>query len=64
MKYCNHCKTKGHDKDGCWKLHLEQAQQWYKDMKAKSGEAAGSSVKVMLAHLEVNEAQDFGNACL
>ncbi len=65
MKYCNqHCKTKGHDKGGCWKLHPEQAPQWYKDMEAKSSEAAGSSVKMMMSHLKVNNAQDFGHACL
>ncbi len=63
-KYCNHYKTKDHDKDGCWKLLPEQAPQWYKDMKAKNGEAAGSSVKMILAHPKGNEAQDFGHACL
>ena len=64
-KYCDHCKTKGHDKDGCWKLHPDKAPQWYKDLKAKNGgEAAGSSVEMMLAQVEESEARDFGQACL
>ena len=64
-KYCDHCKSTGHEKDKCWKLHPELAPQWYKDMKAKSsGEAAGSSVEMMLAQVDESEPQDFGVACL
>ena len=64
-KYCNHCKTKGHDEDGCWKLHPDKAPQWYKDLKDKSGgETAGNSVEMMLAQVEDSGAQDFGRACL
>ncbi len=63
-KYCDHWKTKGHDKPTCWKLHPELAPQWYKDLRAKSDEAARSSVKMMLAQVNESEAQDFGLACL
>ena len=64
-EYCDHCDTKGHGKPRCWKLHPELAPQWYKDMKAKkSGEAAGSSVEMMLAQVDESEPQDFGVACL
>ncbi len=64
VKYCDHCKTKGHVNDGHWKLHPEQVPQWYTDMNTKSSEAAGSSVEMILVHLKVDDAQDFGGACL
>ncbi len=64
-KYCDHCKTTGHNKDKCWKLHPELAPQWYKDMKERSSsEAAGSSVEMMLVQVDEGEPQDFGVACL
>ena len=64
-KYCDHCKSTGHNKDKCWKLHPELAPQWYKDMKERSSsEAAGSSVEMMLAQVDEGEPQDFGVACL
>lgn len=58
-KTCNHCGRKGHLESGCWKKNPDKAPQWYKDLQAK-GEAAGSSVEIMVACIE----EDFAQACL
>ena len=61
-KSFSHCGGKGHDKDSCWKLHLDKAPQWIRD-KAKTTEAAGAGVEVMLSQVEADETKDFGEAC-
>ena len=64
-KTCSHCNKKGHESKDCWKLHPEKMPQWIKDkMNNKSTEAAGAGVEVMLSQVEVDETQDFWEACL
>ena len=63
-KTCSHCNKKGHESKDCWKLHPEKIPQWIKDkMNNKSTEAAGAGVEVMLSQVEVDETQDFWEAC-
>ncbi len=64
-KKCSSCGKEGHNDSECWKKFPDKAPKWYKDQN-KKGEAAGSSVEVVLA--AVNESnssvQDFQYACL
>ena len=50
-KTCNHCDTKGHlGKDG-WKNNPKNTLDWYK----KKAEAAGASVEMMMASVELKQ---------
>ena len=40
-KTCNHCGSKGHIKDKCWKKHPDKSPEWYKNSRGRS----------LLAHL-------------
>ena len=50
-KKCSHCNKPGHEEANCWKKHPDKAPEWFKN-RSNSGEAAGSSVEVMLADIE------------
>ena len=64
-KKCSSCGKDGHSDTECWKKFPGKAPKWYKDL-SKKGEAAGSSVEVVLATVDVPNSndQDFHGACL
>jgi hypothetical protein len=64
-KKCSSCGKDGHSDTECWKKFPDKAPKWYKDL-SKKGEAAGSSVEVVLATVDVPNSndQDFHGACL
>jgi hypothetical protein len=64
-KKCSACGKDGHTDAACWKKFPDKAPQWYKDLN-KKGEAAGSSVEVVLATVDEPDPkeQDFHVACL
>ena len=64
-KKCSSCGKDGHTDASCWKKFPDKGPQWYKDSN-KKGEAAGSSVEVVLATLDEPDfkKQDFHVACL
>jgi hypothetical protein len=64
-KKCGLCGKDGHTDSECWKKFPDKAPKWYKDQ-LKKGEAAGSSVEVVLANVDepIPNEQDFHGACL
>ena len=59
------CGKDGHTDADCWKEFPDNSPNWYKDL-SKKGEAAGSSVEVVLATVDKpnSKEQDFHGDCL